>query len=83
MSKITWVDRLPENMRTRLAECRTIKADLDTLIRTRWGWMKEHGQGPAKGYTKMDAAIAVMELIDANGQIIDPTVEEWEALCSE
>lgn len=83
MGKATWVDRLPESIRTRLAECHTIKADLDTLIRTRWGWMKEHGQGRAEGYTKMDAAIEVMELIADNGQIIDPSVEEWEELCSD
>lgn len=59
---------LTEAQGTRLAECRSIKADIVPIAKC---FMIE------KGYDAEQAVICTLELLDCNGQYYDPTNEEW------
>ena len=64
----------------RLCECRSVKTDLPQLVNSVWLWWKETGKG--KTYTKADAVVYIMELLDANSQLelADMTVDEFNEL---
>lgn len=60
-----WTNKLPEEVARRLENCRTIKADLPALVNARWLRYKELGKD-AEGFTKEDALVSVLELLDCN-----------------
>lgn len=71
--KKRWVDYLSEDVYIRLGECRTTKADLPELVKCRWATMEYP-------FTKEDALIQVIELLDANGCDMELTTDEWNEL---
>ena len=79
-----WTDKLNEQVRLRLCECRNIKADLPVLVNTRWAWYKEQGKDK-QGFKKEDALVDVLELLDCNSQwdLADLTREEYDLLKKE
>ena len=75
-----WIDKLPEDIARRLANCRTVKADLQTLVNAKWLRYIELGKD-AVGFTKEAALISVLELLDSNSCFIDLTIEGYQELC--
>ena len=71
--KKRWIDYLSEEVYTRLCECRTIKADIPELVKSRWATMEYP-------FTKEDALVRVLELLDANNCYIELTADEWNEL---
>lgn len=80
MDKKHWTDNLTEDVGVRLAECRTRKVDLPALVNAKWLSYQENGKA-AKGFTKEDALVAVLELLDCNSCLFDLTKDEYSALC--
>lgn len=77
-----WTDRLREEVYNRLAACSTIRADLPELVAAKWATDKEAGK-EAQGYTKEDAVVSVLELMDSNGRDFELTIDEYRDLCAE
>lgn len=75
-----WTNKLPEEVARRLENCRTTKADLPALVNARWLRYKELGKD-AEGFTKEDALVSVLELLDCNSCYIDLTADEYQELC--
>ena len=69
-------DRLPSEVYERLCACRNVKSDIPIMVNVKWQIMKEHGLN-AKGYTKEDALVSILELLDANSQYYDLTEDEY------
>lgn len=80
MDRKHWTDSLAEDVCTRLGECRTRKADIPALVSAKWLSYQENGKA-AKGFTKEDALVAVLELLDCNSCYFDLTKDEYNALC--
>ena len=80
MEKSTWTDSLPGDIAERLAECRTRKTDLPTLVAVRWRWTQDHD--PERLFVKEDALTYVLDLLDCNGLtwIYDLTRAEYDEL---
>ena len=78
-NKTHWTDNLQNDVRERLEACRTRRADIAPLTDVRWAAMKEQGM-KEKGYTKEDALVFVLELLDCNSIHFDLTKEEYEDL---
>ncbi len=82
MTRMTrWTDYLPEAVYTRLCNCMTLKSDIPALVRAKWRYYVEAGKDKA-GFTKEDALISVLELLDCNSSTIEITKEEYNNLCS-
>lgn len=62
-----WLDRLPGDVYSRLANCRSIKSDIPVLVNAKWSEMVESGK-EKEGFTKEDALVQILELLDCNGQ---------------
>lgn len=77
-----WTESLNGEVYNRLANCKTRKNDLQYLTNARWLAMKEDGKD-SEGWTKEDALICVLELMEANSQIFDLTEDEYNELCKE
>lgn len=82
--KTGWFEILPDDIYIRTCECRNLKIDVPILVNARWAWMKgkiEEGIIP-NSFTKEDALIYIMELLDANSQwdLAELTVDEYESL---
>ena len=79
---MTWIDKLKEvatETYTRLGACRITKKDIETLVNVKWTMMVEAGKRE-QGFTKEDALIDVLELLDCNGQYFDLSKEEYNEL---
>lgn len=74
-----WTDYLSNDVYTRLANCRSTKSDLNELVNAKWRSMREHGKDK-QGFTKEDALVSVLELLDSNGQYFDLTTDEYQDL---
>ena len=74
-----WTDNLPGAVYERLCGCKTKKNDVATLVNAKWNDMKKRGLD-LKGYTKEDAVVSILDLLDANGQYYDITKEEYDNL---
>lgn len=72
-----WTYKLPGAVYERLCNCRNVREDIPVMIDAKWDHMVERGLD-SKGYTKEDALVAVLELLDANGQYCDMTPEEYD-----
>ncbi len=75
-----WTEYLDEKVYTRLCNCRTIKADVGELVKARWRSYQENGKA-TQGFTKEDALVSILELLDANSCYIDLTIDEYNDLC--
>ena len=73
---MTWIDNLPGEVRGRLGNCRSRKSDIKTLVNVKWASMVEAGK-EEQGFTKEDALIHILELLDCNGQYFDLTEDEY------
>ena len=73
-----WTDRLSQPVFNRLAACRTIKADLPELVAAKYAQIKEEGKNE---FTKEDALICILELLDCNGFDADLPRDDYNALC--
>lgn len=78
--KKTWMDNLSSGVCERLGACRTVKADLPELVNAKWLSYQENGKAE-KGFTKEDALVAVLELLDCNSCYFDLTRDEYDDLC--
>lgn len=76
--KKRWVELLPSDVYARLGNCKTIKSDLPVLVDSKMKWMKADPKH--SDYTKEDAIVFILELLDCNGQNFDLTPEEYDAL---
>lgn len=83
LDKNNWTWNLPGDVYTRLCECHNIKEDIPVLVNTRWAWMKTKEK--YSGFTKEDALVYILELLDANSQweLADLTVDEYNELRKE
>lgn len=77
-----WTDKLPEDVARRLGNCHSSRKDIEILVRFRWAAMKEAGK-QEQGFTKEDALVEVLDLLDSNGQFFDLTRSEYDTLKSE
>ena len=81
---MNWTKKLPVVVYRRLCECRTRREDLRTLVDVRWADMREAGK-EAEGFTKEDALVCILDLLDLNGQWrfgAEMTRAEYDALCA-
>lgn len=74
-----WTEKLPAAIYIRLCYCKTRKEDLQTLVNAKWGAYKEEGRDK-RGFTKEDALIAILELLEWNSITINLTEEEYNEL---
>lgn len=74
-----WTDRLKSDVLERLRNCKSRKSDIPDLVNARWASLKEEG----KGFTKEDALVSILVLLDCNGQDFgaDLTVDDYDELC--
>lgn len=79
MKKI-WTDHLSEDVYRRLCACRTIRRDLPELVNACWVGYLEDGKA-ARGFTKEDALVTVLELLECNSIFFDLSREEYDELC--
>lgn len=75
----SWTEYLPEDVYNRLANCRSIKSDIKSLVDAKWRRMRELGK-ERKGFTREDALVAVLELLDSNGTDYELTRDEYDDL---
>lgn len=75
----SWTDYLPEDVATRLANCRSTKSDIKPLVDAKWRRMKDLGKQD-HGFVREDALVAVLDLLDANGCDYELTQEEYDDL---
>lgn len=80
MRKLNWKTYLESDVIRRLGECCNTKSDLPKLVNARWLFYKETGKAE-QGFTKEDALIYVLELLDSNSQDFDLTEDEYNELC--
>ena len=76
-----WTDHLNNDVYTRLANCRTIRSDIPWLVNAKWLSYKETGK-EQRGFTKEDALIEILELLDENSCFFDLTQDEYNEFCS-
>lgn len=74
-----WVDNLPTDVYNRLRNCHSLKADIETLVNVKWAAMKANGK-QEQGFTKEDALVDILELLDSNSRYIDLTIDEYNSL---
>lgn len=75
-----WTEHLAHDVYIRLCNCRNKKQDLPVLVNAKWISFKEKGKDK-KGFTKEDALISILELLDSNSQNFDLTEDEYADLC--
>lgn len=82
--KTNWTEYLSEDVFIRLCDCRTIKEDLPKLVNAKWLAFKENGKA-AQGWTKEDALVIILELLDCNSisWVWDLTKDEYNELKGE
>lgn len=74
-----WLNLLPNDVYYRLCQCETLRDDLTALVSSKWQHYKQTGKAE-NGYTKEDALVSVLELLDCNGIYYDLTMDEYNAL---
>lgn len=75
-----WTEFLPSGVYSRLCACRSRRDDLETLVNVKWYAMKQAGKDK-EGFTKEDALVCILDLLDCNSQFFDLTRCEYDALC--
>ena len=79
MTIIRWTDNLQSDVYNRLCNCKSRKSDLAELVDAKWASMIAAGKRE-QGFTKEDALIAILELLDSNGRYFDLSAEEYSDL---
>ena len=74
-----WMKALTPEVYGRLVNCATRRADLPELVNVRWLDYQLRGKDK-HGYTKEDALVEVLELLDENGREFDLTIDEYNEL---
>ena len=74
-----WTDNLPEDVYNRLCNCRSRRSDIETLVNVKWRSMIEAGK-KEQGFTKEDALVSILDLLDCNGQFFDLSQAEYDSL---
>ena len=77
-----WTEYLSSDVYNRLCNCCSRKDDLVYLVGAKWTSMKKEGKDK-QGFTKEDALVSILELLDDNGQYCDLTKEEYNELKGE
>ena len=75
-----WTSYLSNEVSDRLGNCTTIKSDIKELVDAKWRSYKENGKDQ-RGYTKEDALISILEMLDCNSCYFDLSKEEYNELC--
>jgi len=76
---IVWTDYLPSDVSRRLAECTSTRADIPALVKAKYDFVKQR----RSGYTKEDALVSILDLLDCNGLYVDLTKAEYNNLIKE
>lgn len=79
-SEKKWTDYLTSDVYTRLCDCTTIRGDIAELTNAKWRLYQDKGMDK-QGFTKEDALIAVLELLDSNSRFFDISSDEYYDLC--
>ena len=74
-----WTDKLPEEVYNRLCNCHSRQSDIATLVNVKWASMVEAGKRE-QGFTKEDALVYILDLLDSNGQFFDLSRAEYDGL---
>ena len=74
-----WMDKLPEDVANRLGNCCSKREDIRTLVDVKWAYMCQTGK-QAEGFTKEDALVSILDLLDSNGQSFDLSKAEYDSL---
>lgn len=77
-----WTDNLPTDVYHRLCECRSRRSDLEWLVNVKWATMVAEGM-KERGFTKEDALVSILDLLDCNNQFFDLTRGEYDSLKKE
>ena len=75
----TWTDYLPEDVHARLCNCRSRRSDLEILVSAKWRKMVEDGK-KEQGFTREDALVCILDLLDSNGHFFDLSSGEYDSL---
>lgn len=75
-----WVEFLPEDVYQRLANCNSMKSDIPVLVNAKWRSYRESSKDK-QGFTKEDALIEVLELLDCNCCDTALTYDEYHEFC--
>jgi len=75
----TWADYLPEDVRNRLCNCCIRRSDLEILVNAKWRKMVEDGR-KEQDFTKEDALVYILDLLDCNGNSFDLSHAEYDSL---
>ena len=76
---IKWLKYLDDDVANRLGNCSSLKSDIEPLTNAKWRAMREAGKDQ-EGFTKEDALVSVLELLDCNGQDFDLTCDEYSEM---
>ena len=71
-----WTDYLNPDVSERLRNCVSRTSDIPALVDAKWRSYKEMGKDK-EGFTREDALVSVLELLDSNGFDADLTIEEY------
>ena len=74
-----WTDKLPEDVLNRLCNCCSRRSDLQILVNVKWAAMVAAGK-KEEGFTKEDALVQILDLLDSNGQFFDLSHAEYDGL---
>lgn len=77
--KKNWMKNLPADVYDRLAACHSIRSDIKILVNVKWAAMIADG-AKEQGFIKEDALVYILDLLDSNGQFVDLSRGEYDAL---
>lgn len=75
-----WTEYLENDVYIRLCNCVSRKSDIPDLVNAKWLSFKEAGKDK-QGFTKEDALVSILELLDSNSQDFEITVDEYDEFC--
>jgi len=74
-----WTEYLSNDVYNRLCNCTTIKSDVQPLVDARWLSYKEQEKDKS-GFTKEDALVSILELLDCNSRYFGLSKDEYDSL---
>ena len=74
-----WTDSLSSDVYNRLCNCSSVRSDIEPLVNAKWAAMVAEGK-KEQGFTKEDALVNVLDLLDCNGRSFDLSRDEYDAL---
>ena len=73
--KKRWTDGLDEHVYARLGNCCSRKSDILPLAQAKWNSMRDDPE-----YTKENALIEILDLLDCNSQFFDLSKAEYDGI---